>query len=204
MGRYSLKEKLNPEELYNQFLSLDEQQRLFATIGSVLLLLLLVFVPVTCAGSKISKLQKNIFNHEKNMDELSSKLREYQLVDSQLKAIKSQWEGRGKIPLSTTLESLSAQSGLDKNIDAIKEQPSSGSEGLVEENIAAVRVSRVSMQQAIDYLYKIESFQRGVLKVKKLQIKPRYDNRQQFDLNFDVSTYTLKAPKSDEKEGGNK
>ncbi len=202
MGRNSLKEKLNPEELYNQFLGLDQQQRLIAIIGSVFLLLVLVFVPISCAGSKISKLQKNIFNHEKNMDELSSKLREYQQVDGQLKTLKSEWESRGKISIITTLEALSNQSGLDKsNIDGFKEQAPVSGEGMLEENIAGVRISRVSMQQALDYLYKIESYQQGALKIKKLQMKPRYDNRQLFDLNFEVSAYSIKA---ENKEGGTK
>lgn len=172
---------------------MDQQQRILALVGVAVVLLLIVVIPVSCASSKISKSQKNILNHEKNMDDLMAKLKEYQSVQGKMKTVENQWAGRAKVSLSTTLESLSAQSGLDKNIDAIKEQPPSGGDkDILEEHVAAVRLSRVPLSQAVDYLYKIESMPQAGLKVKKLQIKPRYDNRQLFDLSFEVSTFALK------------
>jgi len=190
-GKSSLKEKLNLEELYNQFLGLDSQQRTLAMVGIGIVLLLLIIIPITCASSKLSEKEKKILNHSKNMDELVSKLQEYQKIESKMKQMESQWTARSKISLSTTLESLSAQSGLDKNIDTIKEQPPSAGD-ILEEHSADVRLSRVALSQIIDYLYKVESFQQGALKVSKLQLKPRYDNRQLFDVSFTVSTYAIK------------
>ena len=187
----SLKEKLNIEELYNQFLGLDSQQRSFAIIGIAVVLLLLIIIPVTCASSKLSQKEKKILGHSKNMDDLVSKLQEYQKIQNKIQQMETQWAGRSKISLSTTLESLSAQSGLDKNIDTIKEQaPSAGD--ILEEHSADVRLSRVALSQLMDYLYKVESFQQGALKVTKLQIHPRYDNRQLNDVSFTVSSYALK------------
>lgn len=190
-GKTSLKETLNLEELYNRFLGLDQQQRNLTIIGIAVLLLLLIIIPVTCASSKLSQKEKKILNHSKNMDELVSKILEYQKVQSKMKQMEAQWAGRSKISLSTTLESLSAQSGLDKNIETIKEQPPSPQD-ILEQHSADVRLSRVGLSQLLDYLYKIESFQQGALKVDKLQLRPRYDNRQLFDVSFTVSTYSLK------------
>jgi len=193
VAKSSLKERLNLEELYNTYLGMAPRERLIALLGLGLVLLLMIFVPVTCASSKLSKKQKNILSHEKNMDELISKLSEYQSSLGRMKSAEALWAGRAKVSLSTTLESLSAQSGLDKNIDSIKEQPPSvGEKDILEEHVAAVRVSRAPLGQALDYLYKIESFPQASLKIKKLQMKPRFDNRQLFDLSFEVSTYFLK------------
>ena len=197
MPKISLKERLNVEEIYNQFLGLDPQQRMLALAGTAVVLLLIIIIPISCASSKLSKLEKTVIGHEKNMDDLMGKLKEYQSLQSRVKATEAQWAGRSKVSLSTTLESLSAQSGLDKNIDSIKEQPPSmGEKDILEEHVAAVRLSRAPFSQAIDFLYKIESLPNAGLRVKKLQMKPRYDNRQLFDLSFEVSTYALK-------EGGN-
>jgi len=190
-GKGSLKEKLNVEELYNHFLGLDSQQRTFAIAGIAVILLLLIIIPVTCASSKLSQKEKKILNHSKNMDELVDHLAEYQSVQNKLKQIEAQWAGRSKISISSTLESLSAQSGLDKNIDSIKEQPPSSGDLLVE-NAADVRLSRVGLSQLLDYLYKVETYQQGALKVTKIQLKPRYDNRQLFDVSFTVTSYALK------------
>lgn len=190
-GKGSLKEKLNVEELYSHFLGLDSQQRNAAIAGIVVVLLLLIIIPITCASSKLSQKEKKILNHSKNMDDLVSDLSEYQTVQNKMKQMESQWAARSKISLSSTLESLSAQSGLDKNIDSIKEQPPSAGDLLVE-NSADVRLSRVGLSQLLDYLYKVETYQQGALKVTKIQLKPRYDNRQLFDVSFTVTTFTIK------------
>ena len=190
-GKGSFKEKLNVEELYNHFLGLDSQQRNIAIVGIAVVLLLLIIVPITCASSKLSQKEKRILNHSKNMDDLVSDLAEYQTVQNKMKQMESQWAARSRISLSSTLESLSAQSGLDKNIDSIKEQPPSAGD-LITENSADVRLSRVGLSQLLDYLYKVESFQQGALKVGKIQLKPRYDNRQLFDVSFTVTTFSIK------------
>lgn len=191
IDKHSLLKRINFERLYERFLDLTPRERMITAGGIGFLLVLIIFLPISCASSKISKTQRNVLNHEKNMNELVLKLKAYQEVNGRLRAIESQWAGRGKISLSTTLESISAQNGLDKNIDTIREQPSSGGD-VVEEFSADVRVSRVPLSQAIDYLYKIEHYPQAELKIKQLQIKPRYDNRQLFDLSFRVSTYALK------------
>lgn len=190
-GKGSFKDKLNVEELYNHFLGLDSQQRNIAIVGIAVVLLLLIIVPITCASSKLSQKEKKILNHSKNMDDLVSDLAEYQTVQNKMKQMESQWAARSKISLSSTLESLSAQSGLDKNIDSIKEQPPSAGDLLIE-NAADVRLSRVGLSQLLDYLYKVESFQQGALKIGKIQLKPRYDNRQLFDVSFTVTTFSIK------------
>lgn len=193
MARISLRERLNFEELYHRFLAMEPRERILALVGLLIGLLLILFLPISCASSKIAKKERNILNHSKNMEELISKLREYQTLQGRMKAMESSWAARSKISLSTTLESLSTQSGLDKNIDSIKEQPPSvGEKDLLEEHVAAVRLSRVPLSSLVDYLYKIETFQQGSLKVRKLQMKPRYDNRQLFDVSFEVATSFLK------------
>ncbi len=191
ISKHSILERINFERFYEYFLDLAPKERILVASGLAIFVLLLIFVPISCASSKISKTQKNVVNHEKNMNELVSKIKNYRAITGRLKAIETQWSARGKISLSSTLESISSQNGLNKNIDTIREQPPSGGD-MVEENSADVRLSRISLPQAMDFLYKIENYNQGGLKIKQLQIKPRYDNRQQFDLSFQVSTYSLK------------
>lgn len=194
ISKHSILERVNFERFYEYFLDLAPKERMLVASGLGVFLLLLIFLPISCASSKISKTQKNVINHEKNMNELIGKIKSYRAISGRLKSIESQWLARGKISLSSTLESISSQTGLNKNIDTIREQPATGGD-MIEENSADVRVSRVSLAQAMDFLYKIENYNQGGLKIKQLQIKPRYDNRQQFDLSFQVSTYSLKEKK---------
>ncbi len=193
-GKYSLKEQLDFEELYNRFLGLNSRERIFLVVGGTLLLLLLLIVPLSCASSKLSRQERNVINYEKNINELISKLQEYQGLTQRLSQTESQWSGASNVSLRTTLATLAAQSNLDKNVDEIKVQEQKGEkEDKLEKNIGSVRLSRVPFNDALDYLYKIENFPQASFKITKLQMKPRYDNRQLFDLSFEVSTYLLKG-----------
>ena len=58
-SKYSLLERINFEDLYNAFLGLEQRQQTLIVIGGVVLALLLVFVPISCATSKLGKLQKD-------------------------------------------------------------------------------------------------------------------------------------------------
>lgn len=188
--KYSLKEQLNPELLYEKFLSFSSRERLFILLGIALLLIVLIILPISCASSKLTKLERGVLGHQRNMEELIERLKSYQASENRLRSVENQWKGRARISLASTLERLSIEEDLKKNVDSIKEA-SPVSEGGFEKYSATVSVSKVSLEQALAFLHKIES-SAGSMKITKLQIKPVYGNRQLFDLSFDVTTYFLK------------
>ena len=49
----------------------------------------------------------------------------------------------------------------------------------------------VTLEQLVRYLYQIENSPQ-LLKIKKLEIKPRFNNRQILTVTFRVSAFTLK------------
>jgi len=54
-----------------------------------------------------------------------------------------------------------------------------------------VRLSKVTLPQLIDFLYSIEYDKTRLLRVKELRLRTRFDNKQLFDVSFQVSTYRL-------------
>ncbi|HKY63241.1 MAG TPA: hypothetical protein VJR29_07460 [bacterium] len=201
-GKYSLKERLNIEELYNTFLGLGPREQVLSAVGIGIVLLLLIVIPVACASSRLSKLEKQIDSHEKNVSKVVDKLGEYQQAQSKFKAVEGRIRPKSQVQLTTKLESLATQSGIGQNIDSLKEMPGTPGEDF-EEVVVAVRLSRLPLSQLVEFLYGIESQNDLSLKIKRLQLKPRYDNRQQFDANFEVSTYVSTAqPGGEGEEGG--
>ncbi len=187
-GKYSLKERLNIEELYNTFIGFAPREQILTGVGIGLVLLLLILIPVFCASSKLGKLQKAIDSNEKNATKVADKIAELQVAQGKMKALESRIRPKSQVQLTTKLESLATQSGIGQNIDSLKEAPGTPGEDF-EEVVVQVRLSRLSLSQLIEFLYGIESQQDLSLQVKRLQLKPRFDNRQQFDANFDVSTF---------------
>src|SRR5262245_9873474 len=153
----SSKNRINVEEIYNQFLGLDSRQRILILVGIGFIFLLFVLLPISCATSALTEKEKKIVNSQKNMGDLRDKLREYQETAARYKAAQAQWMGRSKISPSTILESLALEAGLDKtNLEPIQDLPSVTGDN-TEEIIKRVRVSRAPLSPVISYLYKVES-----------------------------------------------
>jgi type II secretion system (T2SS) protein M len=186
-GKYSFKERLNIEELYNTFLGLAPREQLMAAGGVFLVLLFIIVLPITCASSRLGKLEKQIDSHEKDVAKVVAKISEYKAEQASLSKIQAKIKPKSQVQLTTRLESLATQGGFGSNIDSLKEMPGTPGEDF-EELVVSVRMSRLNLSQIIEFLYNIENQSDLSLNVKRLELKPRYDNRQQFDANFDVGT----------------
>lgn len=200
-GKYSWKERLNIEELYNTFIGFAPREQILVGVGVGVGLLLLILIPFACGSSRLSKLESQIQSHERNASKVVDKITELQQAQAKMKAVEGRIRPKSQVQLTTKLEALATQSGIGQNIDSLKEMPGTPGEDF-EEMVVAVRLSRLSLSQLIEFLYGIESQSDLSLQVKRLQLKPRYDNRQQFDANFEISTYVSTAPAGEPPAGG--
>jgi hypothetical protein len=107
-----------------------------------------------------------------------------------LKNVEAKIRPKSQVQLRTKIETLATQSGITNNIDSLKEKSNPGED--FEELIVDVRISKLSLSQILEFIYGMESQSDLSLKVNRLQLKPRYDNRQLFDADFEVSTYVSK------------
>lgn len=187
VSKYSWKERLNIEELYNTVIGLSQREQVMVGGGVLIVLILLIVLPLTCASAKLGKLEKNITNYEKDVNKVVSKIGEYKNLQATFSQAQSRVRPKSQVQLTTRLESLATQSGISGNIDSLKEVPGTPGEDY-EELVVSVRMSKLTLSQIIEFLYGIESQNDITLNIRQLQLKPRYDNRQQFDANFEVST----------------
>jgi General secretion pathway, M protein. len=186
-SKYSWKERLNIEELYNTVIGLSQREQIMVAAGAFVVLVLLVVLPITCASSRLGKLEKQITNHEKDVGKVVAKISEYKSRQAAFSQVQTKIKPKSQVQLTTRLESLANQSGISANIDGLKEVPGTPGEDY-EELVVSVRMSKLSLSQVIEFLYGIENQADINLLIRRLQLKPRYDNRQQFDVNFEVST----------------
>lgn len=191
-GKYSLKQRLNLNELYETFLALAPRQQVLAIAGLAVGMLLLVFLPITCASSRIGALKQEIENHEKNLGKVVSKLEEYNQAKSKFDAIKSQIKPESQVKLRTLIENLATQSQIGDRIDSLQEKSARKEDEEYGELKVNGRLVRVSLMQAVEFIYGIENQRNLNLKVSRLQLQTRYDNRKQFDVDFEVTALVSK------------
>lgn len=189
-GKYPFLERLNLNSVYNIFLGLPPQQQTIAIVGSAIALALIVLLPISLATGRISKLEQSYSQSKKEMGNIVYEIEDYNKMKDRLKIMEEDVKKGYDTSLSTTLESLGGKAGIKENIESIKERPIVPSE-LFDESIVDVRLSKVTLAQLTDFLYSIEYDKTRLLRVKELRLRTRFDNKQLFDVSFQVSTYRL-------------
>jgi len=189
-GKYSFLERLNLNSIYNVFLGLPPQQQTVAIAGTAVALALIILLPISLASGRITKLERSYSQNKKEMGNIVFEIEDYNKMKDRLKVMEEDVKKGYDTSLSTTLESLGGKSGIKENIESIKERPIVPSE-LFDESIVDVRLSKVTLPQLIGFLYSIEYDKTRLLRVKELRLRTRFDNKQLFDVSFQVSTYRL-------------
>lgn len=189
-SKYVILERFNIETLYNTFLGLQPKEQIIALIVAGVLLVLVVIMPISLAGSKISGLEKTLSTGREQINDVVREIGDFNREKAKLTSVEAQLKSGFDTSISTTLENLATQSGLKESVESLKERPLVPSD-IFDEASIDVRIARTTLPQLVDFLYKIESEKAKVLRIKQMQIKPRYDNKKLIDASFQVSTFKL-------------
>ncbi len=191
-SKYSLIGRINFEDLYNAFLGLEQRQQTILVLGSIVLLIIFIVMPVTCASSKLGKLQGDYDKSLKEAGDLVGKIGAYQEAKASLDGLKKQYNSNKAASLTTVMEAIANENGIGPNVDKLKPINLESTDYYDELGVDA-SLTKVSLDQVLSYLYKIENNQDVPLRVKKLQIKPSYQNRSMLNVTLQVSTIKMKG-----------
>jgi len=189
-SKYAIFERFNVQTLYNTFLGLQPREQIIAIIVVGFVLLLVVVMPISLASGKISKLEKTLQTSKEQINDVVREIADYNREKSHLTSVETLLKAGFDTSISTTIENFASQSGIKENVDSLKERPITPSD-IFDEASVDVRMSKISLDQLVEFLYKIESERTRILRIKQLQIKPRFDNRKLLDVSFQVATYKL-------------
>lgn len=188
-GTFSL-ERLKVANLYSAYFGMSPREQTVALVGAAVVLILIVVLPIAVASSRIGRLEREVAEGRRQFKEVVRAIDAYDRKRNQLVGLQQQLAGGYDQSISTTLESIAEQNGIKDRIDSLKEKPAATTD-LFEEASVDVRLKRVLLQQLVDFFYAIEHHPDKMLRLKQLSIKPRFDNKQELDVSFTVSTYRL-------------
>lgn len=193
-SKYSLLSRINLEDLYNAFLGLEERQQILIAIGAAFLLLLILILPISCASSKLSDLEKDYKVDSKGRQDFMSKVADYQFSKYELVNIKQKLAKNAgeEGSLTVVIETIANEAGIGGNIQRLKPLHLGTSEYYDEEGVDAV-ISKVSLDQITDFLFRLEDYKAVPIKINKLQLKPGYRDRGELTATFQVSTIEIKG-----------
>ena len=181
-------ERFRFDQLYSTFMGMSSREQTIALISGIGGLLLVIFLPVGIASGTLSSLQKQIDASEQELQQIAREVDQYSRAQAELKALENALSNGYDATIATTLEALAERSGIKKHLDSLKEKPTQPSETLTQSAVD-VRLKQVKLKELIDFLHDIENDPEKILKLDQLEVKPRFNSKQDFDASFTVSTY---------------
>ncbi|MBI4211649.1 MAG: type II secretion system protein M [Deltaproteobacteria bacterium] len=185
-------DKLKFDRLYATYLGMTPREQLFALGGSVLVVILVVVIPFIVASRSLSSLGRELEEGRKSFKQMTKQIENFHRAKAELTALEQTMTGGFDPAIASTLENLATKAGIQEKIDALKAKPQSPSD-FIEQSSVDVRLKRVKLNELVGFLVDIENHPEKILRLENLDISPRYDNKQELDAAFTVSTFKLRT-----------
>ena len=101
LGNINL-DRLKLQNLYNAYLGMTPREQTMALIGTVIILILVVVLPVMAASNKISKLEKSIDRGNKQVKEIMREIDQLNETKNQLSQVQALLAGGFDLLLQTS------------------------------------------------------------------------------------------------------
>jgi len=189
LGSFNLP-SLKIGNLYNTYLGMNSREQTIALVVAGVIAALVIIVPISLASNKISRLERDIGRGQKQVREIVREIDKYQDLRAELLGAEKKLAGGFDSSIATTMESLATKAGIGGHIDSLKEKPTAASD-ILDEVTVDVRLKKVGLKDLITYLHSIEQNPTKLLRLRTLDIKPRYDNKNELNTSFSVSTFRL-------------
>jgi general secretion pathway protein M len=175
----------------NFWQNLQPRERLFVGgAGAALVLVLFFMFVIDPLFKRSAELDRQIVTARRQLTELRTMQQDYRRQKSVVDSINSQLKKQQNFAIFSRLEELAGQTGIRNNILYMKPTVSTPSEVYNEESVE-IKMEGVTLAQLVRYLHQVENSPQ-LLKIKRLETKPRFDNRQLLTATFRVSAFTLK------------
>ncbi len=173
------------------FQNLQFREKILVVCAGVAVVLFLLFMLVIDPVlERFARLDRQISKAEQDLANLKTYRREYNRQKSTLDKLNAQLGQQQNIKILPRLEKLARDTNTNDKITGMTPSENSSNEAYTE-NSVAIEMSGVTLEQLAKYLYAIEQ-SRQFLRIKRLTIKPRLNNRQLLTVSFRVSTFTPK------------
>lgn len=193
MKKYAILQQIDLEHLYNTYLGLPPRQQRLALGGAVGVIFLLLILPLSLASGRLGALHEEIAETRATMGAIARQIEQFSAVRGRHEALENLLKSGFDEKILVTVDGIAAQTEMRELVDP-KEKPRTTTK-LFDEYVVEVKVNRVTLQQLVDFLHKIENVSGKVLRIKRLMIERRHDNPHILNAAFDVVSYKLAAEK---------
>ena len=186
--KYSPLQHLSLDNLFTSLGDLSPRNKMVVLVIAGLGLVLVLFLPLSLVSRNINSLKKEAAAAQKGYVQVVDKIAEYEKVRREIGDLEKR-VGTGEGSLSTRVEGVAKEAGM--TVDQVREKAAQETDFL-EINSIEVKLSNVSLSQLVEFLYNLENNKTSPIRLRRLQVKPKFSNRQLLDVSCDVATFVLK------------
>lgn len=169
----------------------QREQRVLIAAGAFIVLMIL-YLSVDSVLQKYDNLEGKIAKKRGEVEKISHLRDQYVQAHKQLADIKAKLDQMEQgFSVLSFIEDLAKKQSIREHIGSMKPKKVPLNDSY-DENIVELKLENVSLSELVDFIYKIEK-SGHLLKVKRLRIKTRYDNRDLLNVTMQVTTYKRKA-----------
>jgi type II secretory pathway component PulM len=169
----------------------QRDQRVLIAAGAFFVLLIL-YLGVDSVLQGYDKLEGKIATKKVEVEKITRLREQYMEAHKQLTDIKAKLDQMEKgFSVLSFIEDLANKENIRENIGSVKPKKVPLNDSY-DENIVELQIDNVSLSKLVDFIYKVEN-SGYLLKVKRLRVKTRYDDRDLLNVTLQVTTYKKKA-----------
>lgn len=169
----------------------QREQRVLLALA-VFIVLALVFWGVDSVYQSYDDLRGKIQRQKEELKKISRLQEQYRQTHGELEKIKSKLDQMKKgFSLLSFIEDLANKENIRENIGSVKPKTIPMGENYEEKQVE-IQMDDITLPKLVDFIYKIEN-SGHLLRVKRLRLKTRYDNRNLLHVTMQVATYGRKT-----------
>ena len=175
-------------ERFQQILASDRDRKtlILGAIGLSILVVYLVFQSFSSGGARLAKQAVTVEADLKKIESLRNEyIQSKRRIDEVTRNIRSEDEA-----LISVVEKVLIDAEVERGSFSINSRADTSGD-LYDERSVDIELKKLSLNKAVDVLYKIQT-NPSFLKVSKLRIRTRFDNPALMDASFRVSTFKFK------------
>lgn len=186
--KYSPLQHMSLDNLFTALGELSPRNKAIALGTTAVLLLLILFLPLSLLSGKVKTLKKEIQTAQKGYSQVVDRVTEYQRIQSEIEELEKRFGGSGGA-LTSRIEAIARESGIA--VDQMREKPPQETDYLEITSIE-VKLSNISISQLMEFLFNLENDRSSPMRLRRIQVKPKSNNRQLLDVSCEVATFVLR------------
>jgi len=173
-------------------MNISSRERRVLLAGGAVLALVLLILGIDAVYNSYDALQTSIQEARERLRTTAHLRDQYLETQERLEQIQSRLsQSQEGFSLMSYIEELATQEQIRGNMGGAKQKTSPLGEQYKEDSVD-IELEDITLPSLVSFVHKIENSPH-LLRVKRLKVKPRYDNRNLLHVTMTVSTYSKKG-----------